>query len=170
MKVFIGGSRKISRINKEIKTRIDNLINLNFTILLGDANGVDKSVQTYLFSKNYNNIYIFCVNNFCRNNIGGWEVKEIKYKSNNKDYKYYSSKDIEMAKEADYGFMIWDGESKGTLNNIITLIKLSKKVLVYFSSRKSFYEIINFGDLNAIVPKYHNINSGMVPNLFSEIQ
>lgn len=169
MKVFIGGSRKISRINQKIKTRIDNLINLNFTILLGDANGVDKSVQTYLFSKNYNNIFIFCVNNFCRNNIGGWEVKDIKYKSSIKDYKYYSSKDIEMAKEADYGFMIWDGESKGTLSNIVNLIKLSKKVLVYFSPLRRFYEIKNFDDLSAMVPEYHDINFGMVSNLFSEI-
>ena len=35
-----------------------------------------------------------------------------------------------MAKEADYGLMIWDGESKGTLNNIQLMNKLNKKFFV----------------------------------------
>jgi len=170
MKVFIGGSRKISRINQEIKNRIDNLIKNNSIILIGDANGVDKSIQAYLFSKNYKNVYIFCVNNECRNNLGEWEVRHISYDSYKKDYKYYSSKDINMAKETDFGFMIWDGESKGTLNNIINLIKQKKKVLVYFSPKKAFYNIGNFADLNSIFPKCRDLSSEIFPNLFSELQ
>ncbi|MCX5894046.1 MAG: hypothetical protein NTW80_13985 [Deltaproteobacteria bacterium] len=170
MKVFIGGSRKISKLNKEIKLRIDALIAQNFIVLIGDANGVDKSIQTYLFSKNYKNVHIFCVNNLCRNNVGGWKVRNISYDSSRKDYKYYSSKDIEMAKETDYGFMIWDGESKGTLNNIINLIIQRKKVLVYFSPEKIFHNINNFTDLNSVFPKCHNLTSEMSSNLFSELQ
>lgn len=34
-----------------------------------------------------------------------------------------------MAKAADYGFMIWNGKSKGTLNNIINLVQYNKNVL-----------------------------------------
>lgn len=170
MKVFIGGSRKISRLNKEIKIRIDNLIKSNSIILIGDANGVDKSIQAYLQLKNYPNVYIYCVNNTCRNNLGDWEVRNIRYDSFKKDYKYYSSKDIKMANETDFGFMIWDGESKGTLNNMINLIRQNKKVLLYFSPKKAFYNISNFTDLNSVCPKFHNQNSEIVPNLFSELQ
>jgi hypothetical protein len=168
MKVFIGGSRKISKINQQIKIRIDNIINKNFIILIGDANGVDKSIQAYLFSKNYKNVFIFCVNKQCRNNIGSWGIRHIEYDSTMRDYKYYSSKDIVMAKEADFGFMIWDGESKGTLNNIVNLLKQKKRVLVYFSPKKIFYDINNFSDLNSVFPKYHDLGFEIVPNLFSE--
>lgn len=38
-----------------------------------------------------------------------------------------------MAEEADYGFMLWDGLSKGTLNNILNLLERGKKVVVYHS-------------------------------------
>jgi len=74
MKVFIGGSRKLFRINNDIKIKIDKLIDSNFTILIGDANGIDKSIQKYLYNNNYNNVLIYCVDNQCRNNIGKWEI------------------------------------------------------------------------------------------------
>jgi len=168
MKVFIGGSRKLSKINQQIKIRIDNIINKNFIILIGDANGVDKSIQAYLFSKNYKNVIIFCVNKQCRNNIGGWRIRHIEYDSKIRDYKYYSSKDIVMANESHFGFMIWDGESKGTLNNIVNLLRQEKRVLVYFSPKKIFYDINNFSDLNSAFPKYHDLGFEIVPNLFTE--
>ena len=170
MKVFIGGSRKIAKLNQEIKNRIDNIIKNDFIILIGDANGVDRSIQQYLFSQNYKNVYIFCVNNECRNNVGSWTVKRIQSNHPKKDYKYYSSKDIQMAKETDFGFMIWDGESRGTLNNIINLLMQNKKVLVYFSPEKNFYDIKTFADLNSINLKYRDLSSIMGSNLFPELQ
>ncbi|MGP8051898.1 MAG: hypothetical protein ACLPYB_14970 [Desulfobaccales bacterium] len=169
MKVFIGGSRKIAKLNREIKNRIDNIIKNDFIILIGDANGVDKSIQQYLFSQKYKNVYVFCVNNECRNNVGSWIVKRIQSNHSKKDYKYYSSKDIQMANETDFGFMIWDGESKGTLNNVINLIRQNKKLLLYFSPEKAFYNISNFTELNSIFPKFHKLSSEIVPELFSEL-
>ena len=58
-----------------------------------------------------------------------------------------------MASETDYGFMIWDGKSKGTLNNIINLLKENKKVLVYFSPNKEFYKLITFDDLEKLLAR-----------------
>lgn len=152
-KVFVGGSRKITRLNKNIKSRIDNVIQKGYTVLIGDANGADKSVQKYLFDKGYKNVRIFCMGNECRNNIGKWETKQIAETRNRKDYYYYSIKDLEMVKETDYGFMIWDGKSKGTLNNIINLLKESKKVLVYFSPNLEFYTLITFDDLERLLSR-----------------
>jgi hypothetical protein len=40
------------------------------------------------------------------------------------------AKDLHMAREADYGFMIWDGQSSGTLSNILELLEMGNKVLV----------------------------------------
>lgn len=46
--VFIGGSRRISRLNDMIRERLDLIVNKKLQVLLGDANGADKAVQAYL--------------------------------------------------------------------------------------------------------------------------
>ena len=50
--VFIGGSRKVSRLNSAIKERIDGIIQREFTVYIGDANGSDKAIQKYLETEN----------------------------------------------------------------------------------------------------------------------
>lgn len=160
-KVFIGGSRKISKINNEIKKRIDNIIKQNFTILIGDANGVDKSVQKYLTLKEYNKVHVFCTGNKCRNNVGEWDVKYIETNLPRKGYEYYVLKDIEMAKEADYGLMIWDGKSRGTLNNVMNLIACNKKCLLFVTIDNAFYNIRSLNDVQSLFPKYHEIKREM---------
>ncbi|MBN1625373.1 MAG: hypothetical protein JW944_02520 [Deltaproteobacteria bacterium] len=153
IKVFIGGSRNITRLTKDIKNRIDNIIQKGYGILIGDANGADKAVQKYLSEMDYQNVLVFCMDRACRNNVGSWEMRHIEGKGKIKDFSYYSIKDLEMAINADYGFMLWDGKSKGTLNNIINLLKRQKKVLVYFSPEKGFYNLISFYELERLLSR-----------------
>ena len=147
IKVFFGGSRKIGRLNQAIKECADNIIANEYLILLGDANGADKAMQEYLDEKKYKNVLVFCMGNVCRNNVGNWETRNVHSNSNKKDFDYYSTKDLLMSKEADYGFMLWDGKSKGTLNNILNLCEYNKKVLVYSSLSKNFYTVENEQDV-----------------------
>ncbi|RPI78090.1 MAG: hypothetical protein EHM45_06720 [Desulfobacteraceae bacterium] len=155
IKIFIGGSRNISKLNTDIKDRIDNIMQKEYTIFVGDADGVDKCVQEYLFENNYGNVRIFCMSNGCRNNIGHWEINQIHSNGagKKKDFHYFAIKDLEMAREADYGFMIWDGKSKGTLNNVLNLLNDNKKALVYFSSSKEFFNLASFGDCEKLLSK-----------------
>src|SRR3990170_3898864 len=60
-KVFIGGSRRLSRLNKDVKRRLDNIIERGFTVVVGDANGADKAVQQYLASRRYQKVIVFCM-------------------------------------------------------------------------------------------------------------
>ncbi len=152
-KVFIGGSRRISKLNKAIKDRIDNIIQNEYTVLIGDANGADKSVQNYLYDKNYRNVLVFCMGDKCRNNIGNWQTQSIKAPMNKKDFSYYSIKDLEMSRAADYGFMIWDAKSNGTLNNIVNLLKENKKTLLYFSPNGNYYTLANIDHLEKLLAK-----------------
>jgi hypothetical protein len=140
-KVFFGGSRKMGRLSQAVKEHADNIIAKGYRILLGDANGADKAMQKYLAEKNYRNVLVFCMGDVCRNNLGRWETKNIHSKISRKDFNYYIIKDVLMSEEADYGFMLWDGKSKGTLNNILNLSEQKKKVLVYFTPTKSFYTV-----------------------------
>ena len=139
--VFFGGSRKISRLNQAVKKRTDNIIANGYRIWLGDDNGADKAMQKYLSEKKYQNVLVFCMGDICRNNVGKWKTRNVYSSRNKKDFTYYSTKDNLMAEEADYGFMLWDGKSKGTLNNILNLCNRNKKILVYFSVTENFYNI-----------------------------
>jgi hypothetical protein len=53
-----------------------------------------------------------------------------------------------MAKDATCGFMLWDGESKGTLANVVNLLSAHKKVLLYLAPKKLFFKLRVFEDLH----------------------
>ena len=46
--VFVAGSRALSKLNAQVKERLDNILRKEFTVLIGDANRADKAVQRYL--------------------------------------------------------------------------------------------------------------------------
>jgi hypothetical protein len=141
-KVFIGGSRRISRLSDQIRARIERMIDADLLILLGDANGADKAVQAYLKSRNYDLVEIFCAGASCRNNVGHWRVRSISAESL-KGFDFYAAKDRAMANEASYGFMIWDGESVGTLMNVVRLVRQKKPAVIYVGPTKSFVDLRN---------------------------
>jgi hypothetical protein len=141
-KVFIAGSRKLSKLNKRVLNRLDRIIANGFTIIVGDANGMDKAVQAYVNGKHYSNVTVFCMENACRNNLGEWRVKEIGASDpSRRDFSFYSTKDKAMADEADYGLMLWDGKSRGTLANILNLVHRGKPAVVYVAANKTFYTL-----------------------------
>ncbi len=166
-KVFIGGSRRVPRLNRYVRNRIDKIIERGCTILLGDANGVDKSVQSYLFGRNYKNVVVFCAGNECRNNIGHWETRHIRVDRRKKDSDYYSAKDLEMIREADYGFMIWDIKSKGTRENILNLLKENKKTIVYLTPKKSFHTLTGLADVKELLNMCNTTYQHKFEDMFS---
>jgi hypothetical protein len=141
-RVFIAGSRRLSQLNKDVRRRIDNVVDKGFTVIVGDANGVDKAVQQYLSSRNYRDVVVFCMEGACRNNIGNWPTRTITAADpGRRDFAYYSTKDRAMAEEADYGLMLWDGRSRGTLTNIDALVREGKPVVVYVAPDRSFFTL-----------------------------
>ena len=150
-KVFFGGSRKLSRLNKAIRERADNIISSGYMILLGDANGADRAMQKYLAEKSYPHVLVFCAGDTCRNNIGNWPTRFIISDRVRKDFQHYANRDKKMSEEADYGFMLWDGQSKGTLNNILNLIECHKTVLVYFAPQREYFSIKSGPDLISLL-------------------
>jgi hypothetical protein len=148
IKVFVGGSRNITKLPSSVATRIDNIIKGNFPILVGDAIGADQCVQKYLAEKQYENVMVFHTGDVCRNNVGRWKTKAVSADAGEKGFDFYALKDLQMAREADYGLMIWDAKSRGTLNNILNLLGERKTVLVFFSPDNSFHTIRKSDDLS----------------------
>ena len=151
MNVFIGGPREISTLNAEIEERLHNIIAQGYDVLIGDANGVDALVQQFFLENDYANVTVYCMNDICRNNIGGWPVKSITMESSRRDFAYYTAKDRAMALDADYGFMIWSGTSKGSLNNMLNLVGLKKKALLFFYPGNEFYTLTTIQELADVV-------------------
>ena len=128
MKIFISGSKSISKLPELAKTFIDQFIENNDEILVGDCYGVDAAVQMYLDSKGYSNVIVYCSGETPRNNfVTGAKVcscAEAAKGLTGSAFQYV--KDIQMAQDCDTALMIWDGKSKGTAENIRRMKEMGK--------------------------------------------
>ncbi len=114
-KVFISGPRSVRELPQAAKTSLDNIIDLGFTVCVGDCYGVDTLVQDYLASKGYQRVVVYHIGNTLRNNCG--------FRSQRVSGSRQTDKDTAMAAAADYGLAIWDGRSPGTQKNIARVAK-----------------------------------------------
>ncbi|MBO1539564.1 hypothetical protein [Pseudomonas sp. OA65] len=144
-KVFIAGSITIKKLDEKVKQRVDNIVAQGYSILIGDAGGVDSSIQSYLCEMNASNALVYCSGPTPRNNLGGWPVKSVsvsEYEPGTRGF--FTAKDIEMAKDSDFGMMVWDAKSSGTLSNVFELLGRQKKTVVFINKLKCFH---NVGDV-----------------------
>jgi probable addiction module antidote protein len=128
--VFIGGSRHVSRLSSQVQERLNNVIETGAPIIVGDANGADKAVQRFLSERAYPNVTVYCSGDSCRNNVGQWKTRLINPPHNSQGFEFYAAKDRVMAREAEFGLMIWDGKSAGTILNILRLIRARRKAVL----------------------------------------
>ncbi|NOT80267.1 MAG: hypothetical protein HOP07_14830 [Bacteriovoracaceae bacterium] len=149
--IFISGSLQIKNLDSNVLNRIDNIISSKFNIIIGDADGVDSSIQNHLVNKNYPNVTVYCSGNQARNNLGKWPVKYIETTHSVGSRAFFTAKDLALASDADYGFMIWDTKSTGTLSNVIELLSNGKKSVVYINKTKEFINVSQVNDLEALI-------------------
>ena len=147
IRVFIGGSRRVSRLDEQVRGRLDEIVRKKLPVIIGDANGADKAVQDYFRTCGYEQVEVFCTEGRCRNNAGNWKIIPVPAPAGGKhDFEYYAAKDRLMADEGSIGFMLWDGKSRGTLANVLRLIEQGKKVVVYLAPAKQFTTLRNMSD------------------------
>ncbi len=93
MKVFIGGSRRVSRLDEQVRGRLDEIIRKQLPVIIGDANGADKAVQDYFRTCGYEQVEVFCTEGRCRNNMGNWKTRPVPAPAGRKhDFEYYQPK------------------------------------------------------------------------------
>lgn len=134
MKIFIGGSKSVNTLDENIKKKRQEIIKNKYDVLVGDCSGVDTAVQRFLCDNDYRNVTVYASGNACRNNVGNFKVQHIE--TNKKGFEFYRQKDVAMAKDADRGFMIWNGKSRGTLHNMLDLALQNKTCEIYFTESK----------------------------------
>lgn len=150
-KVFVSGSMKIKRLSHDVLSRIDNILASDLEVIVGDADGVDSSIQAYLSEREAKKVVVYCSGAKPRNNIGNWRVEHIRTEAKPGTRAYFTAKDIQMAEDCDYGLMVWDTKSTGTLSNALELLKRSKPALIYVNKEKRFVKVKDANDVSDLI-------------------
>ncbi|MFT3727863.1 MAG: putative addiction module antidote protein [Terricaulis sp.] len=151
--VFVGGSRQISRLSTLVQDRLENIVKSGHDVIVGDANGGDKAVQRYLLEAGYKAVTVYCSGSTSRNNLGAWPERRIQAPKSAKGFEFYAIKDREMALSADFGLMLWDGKSAGTMLNILRLVRAHKKAVLLDTSRRVAVNFKSAEDWTTFVAK-----------------
>ena len=115
-KIFISGSISSKEIPQEVIKSVDDSRKRNYTILIGDAKGIDKNIQDMLKADNYKNVEVYHVGPRPRNlSDREWTDRRIPVDiANEKFFKNGSYtreaqmlKDKAMSDDADFGLVIW---------------------------------------------------------------
>ena len=149
--VFIAGSIAISRLHEKVKQRIERVLEQDFQVLVGDADGADASIQDYLRQRNASKVVVYCSGTGARNNLAHWPVRYIHSDAPPGTRAFFTAKDNEMAKAADFGLMIWDTKSTGTLSNVIELLNNEKKCVVFVNKNKEFVDVRDLPGLERLL-------------------
>jgi predicted XRE-type DNA-binding protein len=139
--VFIAGSISISRLHAKVQERINKIVSSDFDVVVGDADGADTSIQECLLKYRARKVTVYCTGDAPRNNVAEWPVHKVTSKAKAGTRAYFTAKDLEMARRSDYGLMVWDCKSTGTLSNVIALLKEKKKSVVFVNKKTDFVTI-----------------------------
>jgi hypothetical protein len=151
--VFVAGSMHIKLLDAKVKERVEKIVNSHFAIVVGDAEGADRSIQALLFELGATNTTVYCSGAVPRNNVGNWPIHSVTTHHTEGSRAFFTAKDIVMADVADYGLMIWDAKSTGTLSNVIELLKRKKKSVVFVNKDKSFINVTSVPQLEELVTR-----------------
>jgi hypothetical protein len=139
-------------VNAELAHRLDNIIQQQLRVLIGDANGFDRAAQAYLAEHGYSSVLVYCTRGVCRNNVGHWPMRAVEYQGRDRGLEFYTAKDDAMLKDADFGLFGWDGKSRGTLRNVRKMAEQGKPSAVYVSPIKKFVTVRSTEDVSSLSP------------------
>lgn len=149
--VFIAGSISISRLHEKVADRINKIVSSDFNVVVGDADGADTSIQECLQRYRAGKVTVYCTGDSPRNNVAEWPVQRVVSKAKAGTRAYFTAKDLEMARNSDYGLMVWDCKSTGTLSNVIELLREKKKSVVFVNKNKDFVTVSDKDSLEHLV-------------------
>jgi hypothetical protein len=144
--IFIGGSRDITVLPDAATERISSIVAREHGVLIGDAPGVDAEVQGLLAGYGYEHVGVFHAGSEPRHNLGDWPAYHVPPPPGARGFAVHAEKDREMARRADYGLMIWDGASPGTLLNVLRLALIATPCVIYDTIRSRVATTYNVAD------------------------
>ena len=160
-KVFISGSINLSILPNLVEESLNTIQNKNIKVLVGDAKGIDTLIQDYFSKNRYLNLdicSIYKIPRNKRNNNFNTILIEVDMDIPS-ERKKQEKKDEYMSVNADYSFVIWDGKSKGSFNNIHRALENHKLLKVYYTKDHRFLEEKELD--KEIIDKIYEKNNGL---------
>jgi hypothetical protein len=159
MKIVLGGSRFIGIVPSNVVELLDNWNRKGFEFLVGDAPGADLAFQKVLKSIGCTKVTVFSSAGFIRNNYGNWPSEKINSGLKSKSNAVHAFKDRHMTLTADFGLMLWDGKSAGTLSNVIDLVSTGKECKVWMETDSELYNFDNQSSLDSWLDLYPEVKA-----------
>jgi hypothetical protein len=128
---------KVKELPVEVKKRIDNAIENNIMIVVGEAFGACRLFQDYLLRKGYRNVIVGHAKSI-RYNVGNWRVKQ--YGQNLRE------REKNMIEDCETAIIIWQDKSSVIAENLERLKKLKKPTFLY--EYDSYSDTAKFGELD----------------------
>lgn len=149
--IFIGGSRDIFELPEPAVARIGAIVAAEHGVLIGDASGADAEVQGLLAGYGYEHVGVFYAGKEPRHNLGDWAAYHVPPPPGARGFAIHAEKDREMARRADYGLMVRDGESPGTFLNVLRLALVASPCVVYDTTRGTVVTTYGVADWRAML-------------------
>ena len=149
--IFLGGSKIINRLEDKIKEDLIDYMNLGHNILIGDCIGADKEMQKLLAENGYPLVTVYYSGDRPRFNLGNWKTKHISSNKYLSEYERQKLKDNQMILDADFGYMLLQGQTKGTMANVNKLLEGNKPCYVMMHNKNGGYS------RNAIIRKEEDL-------------
>ncbi len=160
-KVFISGSISLKALPNIVKKSLQTIQEKNIHVLVGDAKGIDSLIQEYFSKKLYFNLTIcsiYKIPRHCKNNNFKTILIDVDMDIKS-ERKKQEKKDEYMSLNSDYSFIVWDGKSKGSFNNIQRAIKYDKLLKVYYTKDD---RLLRENELNRdTINKIYEKNNGL---------
>ena len=118
-KVFISGSRSITYC-QDVATVIRRMKENGNEVLVGDCYGLDSLVRKECIRQGVKCTVYYIGKRRDNDPLPGKQIPG----------NFFSDKDKAMARDCDKAVAIWDGRSNGTKNNMETMKKLGKKMII----------------------------------------
>jgi len=158
--IFLSGTRKIERLPGEVTELLGEFIASGDRFLVGDAPGSDRAFQRYLVDQRVNSVIVYSSASQVRNNLGNWPSEYVESGLKSKTNAMHAAKDRAMVQLCDFSIAIWDGQSAGTLANILDTVEHGKTAHLYNYLE---YELVKFDNHHSLLdyldafPEVHEV-------------
>lgn len=161
MRIFIAGSHSITELPHCVKRQISRICDEGWHVLVGDYFGLDLAIQNYLVDMHYDKVTVCAPYGRAYNNAGGWLVKRITPPAEPKLLLKREWKNLAMAESADCGLILWDGESRIALQNIVWMTCHGKPVNVWLKPNGRLYRLKGPGAADKLVALRKSLPYGL---------
>lgn len=156
MKLFVAGSIRLDFLPTEVASLVSSHKTQGSSFIVGDAPGADRAFQSILAEDHYQNVTVFYSSPSARNNLGQWETYHVPSGLKSPGHASHAIKDRKMSLLADFGLMVWDSTSTGTLANALDLVEQGKTCTLAIEGRFKSIKVVereeDFAELEGLVP------------------